>query len=61
MDEGCTPKQLFLVNYYKGGHSMELRRGDMMRLQEICVPLVLGMDGFSFARIRSLAMVRGVL
>jgi len=42
-----------LVNYYEGGHSVELRRGDMMRLQEICAPLVLGMDGFSFARIVS--------
>ena len=32
---------------------MELKRGSVMRLQEICVPLVLGMDGFSYARIIS--------
>ena len=30
---------------------MELRRGGMMRLQEICLPLVLGIDGFRHTRI----------
>ena len=48
-----TPKQLVLMNYYEGGHSMELRRGSVMRLQEIFVPLVSGMDGFGCAIIVS--------
>ena len=40
-----------LVNYYEDGYSMQLRIGDMMRLQKICVQLALGMDGLSCTRI----------
>ena len=43
----AAPQSKFcLVSYYESCHSMELRRGSMMRLQEICVPSVLGMGGF---------------
>ena len=51
MGNDHIPKKLLFGELVKSVHSMDLRKGGVVKLWVICVPLVLRMVGTSYARI----------